>query len=43
MPDYYRDSHAWQGAPRDLAIRLSVAWMIAGMIFVGGFLVIYFG
>ena len=43
MPKCYRSSNAWQGSSRDLAIRLSVVWLITGLIFIGAALAISFG
>ena len=42
MPRYYRSSNAWSGTQRELAIRLSVVWIVAGAIFAGVAILILF-
>ncbi|PUB29968.1 hypothetical protein C8K30_102346 [Promicromonospora sp. AC04] len=42
MPRYYRSSNAWSGTPRELAIRLSVTWTVAGALFAGAAIALLF-
>jgi hypothetical protein len=34
MPKRYGKSHPWHGTDRGLSIRLSIAWIVAGSLFI---------
>lgn len=40
MPRYYRDAYAWDGSQRELSIRLSTIWIVAGAIFILGWVAV---
>ena len=36
MPNFYRNSNAWEGTPEELSVRLSVWSIVVGAVFIVG-------